>query len=300
MRTLLISLISVWMVAIVQAQPHIRPEDHFWRRRVVNRIDLREKMNAPLVIHESSYYSANAKYSQSAGMVSSLIEGLKSGAYKAYHPEDWDHTLAYEDVQARMQEFSEALWGGNEDEGFEPFPGEETDDFEDPFADDPFAPVEETADPWFPDEQNDPNAYWETGLAEEKVTEQEAEIEEPVDLMPYEEVIHMVEDWVFDKNRSMMVQQIDYFEVIWVDPSGVLPEKVLARFLWKDVRKQLDDTQWKSRFNDSEARSIAEAFELRLFHGYPIDISGNPVLTLDEAEKRRQELIEFEHNLWSY
>jgi len=26
-----------------------RPEDHFWRRKVVNRIDLNEKMNAPFI-----------------------------------------------------------------------------------------------------------------------------------------------------------------------------------------------------------------------------------------------------------
>ena len=75
------------------------------------------------------------------------------------------------------------------------------------------------------------------------------------DLAPYEEVMHIVEDYIFDKNTSSMQQRIDFFEIIWVDPTGALPEKVLARFMWKDVREQLDQTMWKSRFNDVEARS---------------------------------------------
>ena len=49
-----------------------------------------------------------------------------------------------------------------------------------------------------------------------------------------------------------------------------------------------------------EIRSIKEVFELRIFHGYAIDIGGEPIKSLPEAAKREREIIEFEHNLWSY
>ena len=110
----------------------------------------------------------------------------------------------------------------------------------------------------------------------------------------------MVEDWIFDKNTSSMVQKIDFFEVVWVDPTGTLPEKVLARFKWDDVKEQMDATMWKTRFNDAEARSVKVIFELRIFHGFFINVGGEPIRTLAEAERKRQELIEFESYLWSH
>ena len=46
--------------ALAQHPPRI--EDHFWRRKVVNRIDLNEKINAPLIKRESPYYTDNDQY----------------------------------------------------------------------------------------------------------------------------------------------------------------------------------------------------------------------------------------------
>lgn len=121
-----------------------------------------------------------------------------------------------------------------------------------------------------------------------------------VDYGAYEEVIHMVEDWIFDKNTSTMVKKVDFFEIIWVDPTGTLPDKVLARFKYEDVRDQLDQTMWKNRFNDAEIRTLREVVELRIFNGILINVGGEGVMTLQEADRRKQEMIEFEHHLWNY
>jgi hypothetical protein len=279
------SFVAAWALllspACVMGQVYMRTEDHFWRKRLVQRIPLQEKLNKSLVARESGFSSPSGRFTQTQGMVASLIDGLKTGAYRAYDPDDWSRVWNYEDLIRRMQEFDQAMLGEDPD-----------------------------ADPWESGAEGSSGDAWASSeddgwvMPEAPAASVVADAVVPAvyvpDYGPYEQVIHLVEDWTFDKVRSMMVQQPDFFEVIWVDPTGSLPEKVLARFMWKDVKPQLDKTMWKTRFNDAEARSVAEVFELRLFRGFIINAGGEPVRSLAEAEKRRQEIIEFEHHLWSY
>ncbi|MEM7660577.1 MAG: hypothetical protein AAF399_31025 [Bacteroidota bacterium] len=290
MKTSIVSAVigSLLMVASLSAiaQPSVRVDDHFWSKRVVNRVSMVEKINRPLVRHQSEYYSHGGRYTETDGIVMSLVNGLKQGKYEAFHPEDWNKLLNYEDLVRRMQEFEQALGGEtyNWDEETE----EITNDFE---------KAQDDLD-WDSEWDVSGSEDWGSPFEEEPIIEDIGQ-QEP-DFAPYEEVIHVVEDWIFDRNTSSMIQKIDFFEVVWVDPSGTLPEKVLARFKWKDVKDQLDKTMWKTRFNDAEAKSMKEIFELRVFHGFFINVGGEPIRTLAEAERRRQELIEFEHHLWSY
>lgn len=288
-RIFLTSLLGLLFIAPLMAQPPVRLEDHFWRKRVVNRVSLIEKVNAPLVYHESGFYQGNAKFTEKDGLIHSLINGVKKDKYPAYHPDNWERQLNYEELLERIQEFEQSLempetddWG-EEDEAGEAFSDTESE--------------WEGSSEWEISSEDE----WASPFEEEAKTEVSvAEIEETLDLSAYEEVFHMVEDWIFDKNTSAMVYQIDFFEVIWTDPSGMLPEKVLARFKYKDVRLQLDQTQWKNRFNDAKALSLVEVFELRLFNSILINVGGEPVRTLQEAKRRREEMVEFEHHLWNY
>jgi len=292
-QVLTISLL-LSIVFSVFSQPSPRPEDHFWRKRIVNRISLVEKMNKALVFHESPFYGNEGKFKENDGLVSTLLNGVKEGKYVAYHPENWEKIMNYEDLRARMHEFDQALMGSEEEFGYE----------EDAFELDKAAESEwETEEEWSLGEEDSAADQWATpfdeGLGDASEGQDAIGFNEP-DLAQYEEVIHLVEDWIFDKTRSDMLQVPSFFEVIWTDPTGSLPEKILARFAWKDVKEQLDLAQWKSRFNDAESRSLKEAFELRLFHAIMINVGGEPILSLQEAERRRQEIIEFEHHLWSY
>jgi hypothetical protein len=271
-----------WIGCELMAQVPVRKDDQFWAKRVVRRIDLREKVNRPMINHESSYYSGG-KYSERNGLIATLLNGLKRREYVAYDPYDWSVTLDYEAITTRMEAFEQALTGSAEAEeptdyakvgSLEEF-GLESEDEWGAFEDESFSDLDETSG--------------EGGT-----------LGNEFDLAPYEEVVHLVEDWIFNKNRASMQQNIDFFEVIWSDPSGMLPEKVLARFMWKDVKDILARAQWKNRFNDAEVRSLREVFELRVFRGYPISVGGVPIRSLSEAQKRELEMIEFEHHLWSY
>lgn len=270
---------------IANAQYTIREDDHFFRRRVVNRISLDEKINRPLVHHESSYYGEGGEFPEKDGLIVSLINGLKQGKYLAHDPEDWSKTMSYQELEDRMEEFDIALRGEDNwgDEGI-PY-----DEVEDDFLN--------SNERWSGEEWPLEDEY---GMSVQQETQESVQEPFVVDYEPYEQVVHMVEDWIFDKGRSEMKQSIAFFEIIWVDPTGVLPEKVLARFDWKDVEDQLDQTQWKNRFNDGHTRSMKDIFVMRMFNGYMINVGGEPVVDLMEAERRRQKMVEFEHNLWSY
>lgn len=265
---LCLTAIVVGITGGVLAQPHVRQEDHFYRRRVVNRIDLSEKINQPLIQSLSHIYGDLSQTNR--GIVGILMQGLKEGKVVAYHPDSSSIPLSYEQVVRRMQDFS-----------FTPDVFSEGE--EEPIWDD------------FPEEEEE----W---IVEEEIADSELSggIDPLSDLGPYETVIQFVEDRLFDKNRSEMVYHIDYFQIIWSDPGETLPEKYLVNFRYKDVMDLMDEAIWVNRFNDAEQRTLKEIFDLRLFNSYIINVSGHGVRSLPEAELRRQALVEYEHHLWHY
>ncbi|MEM7656209.1 MAG: hypothetical protein AAF399_08785 [Bacteroidota bacterium] len=274
----------------LMAQFPPRLDDHFWRRKVVNRIDLTEKINGPLTKRESPFYTDN-QYEFSNGLVMTLFDGLKEGHFPAYHPDSLGVPIGYDVVLRRIQEFEGSLSGGE-------------DDFDDGFGEDEgFGMEEDAGDDWgfggdeFGDEFGDDEFGDE--FSEDALTGGGG-FEGDFDPAPFENVIQFVEDRIFDKNRSDMVYDIQFIEIVWTDPGETLPEKKLCTFTYDEVIDYLDNAQWKNRFNDAQYKTMREVFELRLFHSYIIDVSGEGLRSLEEAEQRRQELIEFEHHLWSY
>ncbi len=294
----LICLFVPWLgwLSMAWAQFPPREEDHFWRRKVVNRIDLEEKINRPLIQRESGYYQGGLRADtlgpqQKDGLVVALIKGLMDGHYTAYEPDDPTQQLDSREVIDRIDEpssssSSEAAVIDSAEAAVRPEDGA-LPPMDDPFVD-PFAPVVEAfTDTVAPSPGSGAPLDFDT------------EGRMP-DTAPFESVIQFVEDRIFDKNRSDLVYDIQYIELIWVDPYGQLEDKPLCTFRYEEVLGILEDTQWKNRFNDAQYRSMREVFEMRLFHSYMIDISGQGIQSLSEAEYRRQQLLEFEHHLWSY
>lgn len=295
-KYLIASILTLVFCLEAFSQTYVRPEDHFWRRKVVNRIDLNEKINAPLIKRESPFYTKdNSQYTEKDGLVMTLFNGLKQGKYVAYHPDSLDSPLGYDEVLKRIQEFEGSLTGEEDfdsglDEGFGEGGDASFDDFE---GDSEWGFGDEGGDDGFGDlgdDLGDPAADAADGGA----------YMGDFDSGPFENVIQFVEDRIFDKNRSSMVYDIQFIEIIWTDPGEALPEKKLCTFRYKDVLETLDQAQWKNRFNDAEYKTLREVFELRLFHSFITNISGEGLRTLQEAEYRRQKMVEFEHHLWSY
>ena len=290
----------IFAEAFAQFPP--RKDDHFWRRKIVNRIDLNEKMNAPLIKRESGYYTDNSQYTEKDGLIMTLFNGLKSGKYVAYHPDSLTKSLSYEDVRRRIKEFEGSLEGESDFDDFGSDFGDGAggeggleggfDDFEGGF--------DGGADEWgFGEDEDLGGGLDDLGGGEPAVIGGSMSGSD-FDPAPFENVIQFVEDRIFDKTRSDMVYDIQFVEIIWTDPGETLPEKKLCTFAYTDILETLEKAQWKNRFNDAEYKTMREVFELRLFHSFIIEVSGEGLNSLQVAEYRRQKLVEFEHHLWSY
>ncbi|MEM0998177.1 MAG: hypothetical protein AAGN35_13900 [Bacteroidota bacterium] len=251
-----------------------REDDHFQRWLVVNRIDLDEKINQPIVATQEPGLYESSKYGETNGVVTALINGLKSGKYLAYDPDSLNKTLTYEDVVAMAQRMN----------GSEEIEDPETDLW--------------TEDPWG-EEMEEEN---ESGLVDPFFNEEDSDPESPYgfEVAPFESVLEFIENRIVDKNRSSVVNDIKYIRLVWVDPGETLPDKNFICLKFADVLETLEDTQWKNKYNDAECRNMREVFELRMFHGFLTNVSGRGVRTLPESDFRQNQLLAFEHHLWSF
>lgn len=265
-----------------------RVDDHFWRRKVVNRLDLEEKINAPLTYPEDPGLYGNPAFGETHGLIIALVNGLKSGKYLAFHPDSLNKSLTYEDVVKIAQQIE-----GNDDGG-----GDGWDDGGDGFDD--FDAGDDFGGDEFGDDFGDDFGGGFEGDSDPFAASAGAETEGDFDISPFESALEFIEDRIFDKNRSDMVYDIQYLRLVWVDPGETLPDKNFVCFRYSDILETLEDTQWKNKFNDAEYRNMREIFEMRLFNSYIINVSGRGIRTLELSDFRRNQLLEFEHHLWSY
>ena len=277
-----------------------RAEDHFWRKKVMSRIDLTEKVNRPLVYHEPNLYTRGSDHFGNVdGIVVALINGFKDGKYVGYHPDTLNQEISYEQFMKKLKKFSEGAQqdqqqeeqtdegGGDEDMGF-------GDDFGGDFGFDDFGGDD------FGFGGDDLGGGGETTTSEQQGAKPKQEKIDEETIIALETVLELIEDWIFDKNRSAMFFNTQYIRLIYVDPQGTMPDEALIAFRYQDVMNILDDTKYRNRFNDAEHRTMREAMELRRFNSYIIDLSGEQPKTLVESAYRTEQILEYEHNLWTY
>lgn len=257
-----------------------RTDDHFQRNLVVSRIDLNEKINKPLVAATDGSLYTSGRYPETNGIVAAIVNGLKSGKYLAYDPDNLTRSLTYEDVVQIAQDKDKS-----EDIEEEIIDDEEiwddTEIMEDVSTDE--SGNEEG------DQLNGGGGSGSTAMAEGDFS-----------IAPYESVLEIIENRIFDKNRSAEVFDVQYIRLVWVDPAETLPDENFICVKFSDVLETLEATQWKNAFNDAEDRNMREVIEERIFNSFVINVSGRGVRTLNDAEFQRNKLLDFEHNLWSY
>jgi hypothetical protein len=273
----LLFVISILAGATVYAQFPPKEDDQLKRQKVLIQVPLGEKINKPLISREELIYTKPTKYTETNGIIESLLMGLKTNKYNAYHGDslNWAQPMTWNDLLDRHKKFNDPGLGEDDEgsSGFEEIDGEagSSDEFGDGGGEDALASG---------------------GGNGSRLG---------IDIAPYTEKLEILEDRIFDKKRSDMYYDVQYIRLVWVDPGQVAPDKIFVAFKYSDVMAQLDDTQWKNLHNDSEYRTMREVIELRMYHGVIIDVSGRgDVTTLDLAEYRRNQLVEYEHNLWHY
>lgn len=254
-----------------------RTDDHFWKRKVFYKIDLNEKMNVNLIKPESQLYS-KGKYTDTNGMVYSLLEHLQKGDILAYRYDSLSSPMTWNDMLAYQNKMLGCKLPLSEN------PDEDTD----------FEPDENVDEP--SDVDDEPNDEM-----NEAVAENSSELSPLQQLVTNSEsVIGFIEDRMIDKNKSDTYLDIQYLVVFYSDPSGTFPEEPIACFKYDEVKDLLGNTQYKNRDNDAEQRSIKEIFDLRLFHSFAINLSGYKILDLNESQTRDNQMVQYEHHLWNY
>ena len=296
---IVIGLMSLTLLggnALAQGQDYRdlpRRDDHFWRRKVWYRIDLEEKENRPIKYAEIGlnqvYRKDEGVFPQGTednavrtkeGIVFALISAFKKGEISTgWVPDSLDTPLTY----AQFENMVKAL-NGNTGTG-----GGATEK------------TEEGGDDFGGDDEFD------VGGEEEGAAESEDVIAGQTQTDDFKEtfaslntVIDIIEDRIFEKNKSDMYYDLQYVRLHYIDPAGTLRDRAVVAFKYQDVMDILEQCQWKNRFNDAEYRSLKDILELRLFNSYNLSVSGVGVETVEEGEKRRQQMLEFEHHLWQY
>lgn len=123
------------------------------------------------------------------------------------------------------------------------------------------------------------------------------------------------EDWIFDKQRSRQ-----YFDILTMtliipaDQTDLGFDREICTFKYKELERYFRSNPkciWYNATNVAQHKNLADAFELRLFHGKIIkksnaldkfldDIYKSPREGMLKSEQLEHELMEFEHNLWEY
>ncbi|MDW8088410.1 MAG: hypothetical protein RMJ49_01500 [Bacteroidia bacterium] len=294
----LAAVVAAISVAYAQFPP--RREDHFMRRKIFRIIDLREKVNFPLAwgqeeaglreLYSTDPSTDQSPYSNREGLVAALVKGFQENKYVGYNPRNLAQEMHFSQFEAYSKKLISSSGGESAGGGADTLSG--ADEFQDEFGAGGMG-GEDIADD-----------FGAGTIDMAATTDTTAVIDEtkgaPKYLRFYRSKIAIIEDRIFDKNRSDIYYDVQYLCLYRVDPAGKMPEEIVVCFKYKEVMDVLDDTQWRNPHNDAEDRSMREILELRRFYSTIVNVSGNESITVLDAERRRQQMIEYEHHLWTY
>jgi hypothetical protein len=272
-----------------------RAEDHFHRRKILMRIDLREKLNRPIIHRQGSTYdAASNSFRYNQGLISALLSAYESGEVMGYVPDTLSQPLTWDAFAAAFRRVGTSPEAQRaEAEAFPTEPSEPGFGFGDETGLD--FPDETDFEPEPTDNLSFVNAAGNPRDASGFTAEDRQNM-----VASFASYIEVVEDRIFDRNRSDMYHDVQYVRLVYVDPEGILPDRAFVSFRYQDLSDLLANTRCNNRWNDAEYRSMRETFDQRSFHAFIISISGNDMLTLDQSAQHQQRLTEFEHNLWEY
>ena len=130
-------------------------------------------------------------------------------------------------------------------------------------------------------------------------------------------VLRLKEEWFFDKQRSVMDVRIIGICPLTLarDQEGNLVEggqkKPLFWVYYPEARRVFANAEVYNRFNTSQRLTYEDVFMKRMFNSYIMkednvynrrieDYRVNPMDALLESERIKQDMINFEHDLWEY
>jgi hypothetical protein len=258
----------------------IHEDDIMYKKRVWRRMDLREKQNKP-------FFSSNNEITKH------IVNAAKAGILPIYKGDSMVNRMTKEEFLEKLEDPSlKDMNMGGADDGWGDSGG----------------------DDWGSDDGWGDSA--DAGAADkgEDATTTEISTQFTVRQMS---TLEIVEDMIFDKQRSVLVWDIQAVKIIIPASnftSGV--ERTVGVFKYLDLvdlfRSNPEQMIWFNPQNSAEHKNLADAFALRLFNARIVKVA-NPddnmiIDTYSESPKQgimasqwlEYELMEKEHELWSY
>jgi gliding motility associated protien GldN len=246
---------------------HLREADATWSKKVWRMLDLKEKLNHPL-------YYPTEPMDDRRSLMKILLDGIQNNGITVYDFDIYGQS-EFNTVPLTLEEVNKKMGGGIDTS-------------------------------WVPN--------LETGMDEERIT--------PIDPKP-EQVLRMFmkEEWVFDKQRAKMeVRIIGLAPVRWyaeeLDIDGMEGEKnmKLSPMFWAyfpAYRELFAQQEVFNPYNDAERRTFEDIFFKRKFSSHIYRITNNydnREITsykngedaLMEAERIKEWMFKFEHDLWEF
>lgn len=257
---------------------NIHESDIMYQKIVWRAMDLREKQNQPI-------------FSKSKEITRAIIEAVKEGLITPYATDSLE-----ESKPLTKEEFLKAI---------------EVPSMEAEVSEEDLAFMENEDDDW--GEEGGDEEGGDEAAAAPKVGGVEYFF--PKDLYQ----LQIKENLVFDKQRSVMFH--DILAITMLVPADH-PDNIkgielpIGSFSYKELKEKIftdnPNAIWYNPYNDAEHKSLADAFELRLFSSYIIKVSnpnddylvdiygGEPKTGIMASQWKEFELLEYEHNLWEF
>jgi gliding motility associated protien GldN len=261
--------------------------EQLYKVRVWKRVNLMEKQN-------QGFFAKNQELSKI------IIEGVKSGEINHIYADDsLQAEITKDEFLARLR-----LYEDDQDSGADEWYDDELyyEGDEAAYNGLNYASLLDNNENNPPDQSPE---YW-----QEVVAEADTYINRDVSL------IEVVEDLIFDKRRSRLYHDLQSIK-LYV-PGDVAVEglnKELGVFSYKELedffRRRPDICVWYNQHNSAENKNLADAFLLRTYRGNIFKVENPEDLPLSSiylkrrealfaAEWMEMEIMEKEHNLWSY
>lgn len=293
-RYLFVVIAVIGLLQVSQAQNLFSNsvDDHFWRQRVVFRIDLQEKVNKPLI--QSIYDEERFLNPYHRGIIDAIVRGFYETKYTGFFPDTLDKPMTFQYFKNNVIELQQSITGTQENQQNIRY-------INNSVADDELDTEEN-----FDDEELETTKAFENTTLDSSMSINlefsnfEDFYQAAYRLKGFDFAVDFVEDIIFDARYSTNARIRKYLFLLWIDPQGVLRERYIAAFRFEDIEGVLNQAVWINRFNEAERRTIKEVWDLRIFNYYMLNLSGTDILNLDFSKKYNEKIIELEHNLWEY